>query len=124
MKITTVNYNQKQQNIKFKGVIPLIGEKGSLAVLERSVKKELGKKDVPLYCIRNFTSIYERQAAFSGDVLSKSAKDGKEVGLLLTGNHAVFSDTGNPAVYIDHRPIELNAPNSLTYIVELIKSKF
>jgi hypothetical protein len=125
-------------DISFKGVIPLVGEKGSLKTVKTELKRQLGEVSSD-YAVLNVTDSYTKNCNRTGlfglitpnplknNLVNLAVFQKKEILLLLTGkdtNKTKFVHH-DPSVYINHAVISLdNLSEAVQKMTDLIKSKF
>lgn len=120
MKITNTSYN-----VKFTSVTPLIGKFGEIEALKNELTKTVGQ-EIP-YHIENITKQFTPNFCIQSNMYTNAVKDGNEIAALVTGEKATKYKpgiSGNLALQIDNRPIELSdLSGAAKKVVELIKTK-
>lgn len=122
MKIMAVNSNH--QNIKFKGVTPLVCEnKNEFRKFTSNLKKLLGNEFKDTFVTRDFTDYYKRMSMHSNDTLSKlaGAGKGKRVYIIFSGIHARHADfITTPSMSQDSRHVLASQEGELGFVARLI----
>lgn len=120
MRITNTSYN-----VKFTSVTPLIGKAGAIEALKNELTKKVGQ-EIP-YHIENITKQFTPDFSVQNNMYTNAVRDGNDIAALVTGEKATKykpGTSGNLALQIDSRPIELSdLPEASKKVVELITTK-
>jgi|GEM_PF-5026918 len=131
-------------DINFKGITPLVGKSGSLTKVQAKLIEQLDE-EYPNYILQDATKVYKNRDktslfallgqsdCFSRGSLAQAAKEGEEIGFLITGKdvkdakykHPGWASRAGSYRYINNDIIPLdNLSDAVQKMVKLIKSKF